>query len=170
MTTTARPGSSRTAPRVLAVSIAAVVVAVLLTAAVAALVSGTPAAAGALVGGGLAVSFFAVGSTVVSAATRLAPQTALVVALLTYTLQVALVALVFALLVSSGALEQTLSREWLAGGVVVATVAWTASQMIGTARIRLPAYDLVDEEPGSSVKHSEDVHGSVSGSSKAGAS
>jgi ATP synthase protein I len=166
MTTTTRTGSGRTAPRVLAVSTAVVVVAVLVLAGVAVVVTGAPAAAGALVGGGIAASFFTLGSSVVSAATRLAPQTALVVALLTYALQVALVALVFAALVSSGALEGTLSRGWLAGGVTVATVAWTAAQMIATARARVPAYDL----PGDAARaHSGSVHGPVSGSSKAGA-
>ncbi len=169
MTTT--PASSRTAPRVLAVSIAAVLVGALLTAGLAALVAGTSAAAGALVGGGIAVSFFAVGSSVVSAATRVAPQAALLVALLTYTLQVAVVALVFALLVSSGALEQALSREWLAVGVAAATGVWIATQMIATARARVPAYDLPTENAQTVAHtHSPDLHGPVSGSSKAGAS
>lgn len=166
MTTTARPGPSRPARGVLAVSIGCVVVAVLLTAGVAAIVADTAAWAGALVGGALALSFFAVGSAVVGAATRLAPQTALLVALLTYALQVAVVALVFAALVSSGALEETLSRGWLAGAVALATVAWTAGQLVGSARARVPAYDVPDA-PGAP---SRDLLGPVSGSSKAGPS
>lgn len=147
MPITSAPRREPRSPRVLLVSGSAVVVAVVLLVVVAALALGRPAALGALVGGTIAVSFFLVGSGVVAAAVRLAPQTVLLVALLTYALQVAVVALVFAELVASGALEETLSPAWLAGGVGVATAVWTAAQLLAVSRARIPAYDV--DLPGS---------------------
>ena len=49
-------------------------------------------------------------------ATRMAPAASMLVALMTYTLQVALVALVFVMLTSSGAVGTTLTAGWLAAG------------------------------------------------------
>jgi hypothetical protein len=149
MTTTARPAPGQhrgRTPRVLRVAGACVVVAVLLTAVVAGVASGRPGALGALVGGGIACAFFLFGSAAVNTSTRVAPEAAMLTALMTYTLQVALVALAFAALKGSGAVGTTLSSGWLAGGVVAATVAWVAGQMVGSARARVPAYDI--ELPG----------------------
>jgi ATP synthase protein I len=112
------------------------------------LVAGSTGALGALVGGSIALCFFMFGSLVVESATRMAPQTAIVVALMTYTLQVALVAAAFALLTSTGAVGTTLSGGWIAGGVIVATVTWTLAQLVASARARIPAYDI--DLPGSS--------------------
>ncbi|MCW2759842.1 MAG: putative synthase protein [Marmoricola sp.] len=141
MTTTART------PRVLLVAGACVVVAVLVAALLGGLSTGSAGALGALVGGSIACVFFLFGSFVVNAATRIAPQAAMVMALMTYTLQVALVALVFAVLADSGAIGTTLSSGWVAGGVIAATVAWVAGQLVASARARIPAYDI--DLPGS---------------------
>jgi ATP synthase protein I len=105
------------------------------------LVAGRPGALGAFTGGSIAFVFFVSGSLVVSAATRFAPQAAMLMALMTYALQVALVALVFAVLSSSGAVGTTLSAGWVAGGVVAATVAWTVGQLVASTKARIPAYD-----------------------------
>ena len=150
MLSTARPsrGSRERTPRVLLVAGASVVVAVALTVLIGGLVAGSPAADGALVGGAIALGFFLFGSTVVSAATRIAPQAAMLVALMTYALQVVLVALVFVLIAESGALGGTLAAAWLAGGLIVATLAWTAGQLVATLRSRIPAYDIELPTPG----------------------
>jgi ATP synthase protein I len=104
---------------------------------------------------------------VVESATRMAPQTAIVVALMTYTLQVALVAAVFALLTSSGALGATLSGGWVAGGVVVATVTWTSAQLVASAKARVPAYDI--DLPGTRPTPSQQSSGASPGPREVGA-
>ena len=150
MTTTARPaeGQPRGTSPVLFVAGLYVAGAVVVTTLLGALTTGSPGAFGALAGGSMALCFFLFGSTIVEMATRMAPQTAIFVALMTYTLQVALVALVFAVLTSSGAVGTTLSPGWLAGGVIAATLAWTVAQLVGSARARIPAYDIDLPEPG----------------------
>lgn len=137
-----RPGVGPAAPRVLAAAVSCVVVTVLLTAGAGALLDGRSAAAGGLVGGGMAAAFFLFGSATVAAATRLAPQVALVVAMSTYLLQVVAVLAVFAALTSAGLVGDTLAAGWLAAGVIAATVVWTVAQMVFTARARIPLYDL----------------------------
>jgi len=58
-----------------------------------ALLSGTPAAVGAALGAGIVLVFFGTGAVVVNAVAAVSPAASLLVALLTYTLEVALVAL-----------------------------------------------------------------------------
>ncbi len=150
MTTTARPQQGPPGGRSSRVLVAAggcVAVAVALATLLGSLLGGRPAALGALVGGAIALGFFLFGSSVVNAATRIAPQAALLIALMTYTLQVVLVAVVFYAVDSSGAVGGTISGSWLAGGVVVATVAWTVGQLVFSSRARIPVYDI--ELPGS---------------------
>lgn len=144
MTTTARPAMGqprRGTYQVLLVAGLSVVVVVALTTLVAALVSGSDGALGALVGGLMTFGFVVFGSFVVETATRVAPQTAMMMALLTYTLQVSLVALLFVVLTSSGLVGTSLSAGWLAVGVVGATVAWTLAQLLAASRARILAYD-----------------------------
>jgi ATP synthase protein I len=107
-----------------------------------ALTSGSAAAYGALAGTAIVVGVFALGSFVVNAVAGLMPAAALLVALLTYTLQVVLMAVVFWGLTDSGALDSTLDRGWLAGAVIAGTLAWLAAQVWWSTRLRLPAYDL----------------------------
>ena len=59
------------------------------------LLSGPSAAAGAAVGFGMVLVFFGTGAVVVSAVASVSPVASLMVAMLTYTLEVVLVALVF---------------------------------------------------------------------------
>ncbi len=149
MTTTATsaPGLPRARrPRVLLAAVSCVVVLVALIAGVAGATQGSAAAGGALVGGGIACAFFSFGSLVVNAAVRMAPQAALAVAMMTYTLQLVLVLVVFIALSESGAVGDTLSAGWISGGVIVAALAWTVGQMVASARARIPAYDI--ELPG----------------------
>jgi hypothetical protein len=87
-----------------------------------------PAVRAALVGGGLVLIFFAFGAIVVGVAARVAPMTAVLVALVTYTFQVVLVALVFAALTKADAFDEDLSAGWLAAGLIAGTFAWMADQ------------------------------------------
>ena len=70
------------------------------------------------------------------------PTAALLVALLTYTLQVVLMGLLFAVLAESGALDSALDAEWLGGTVIVGTLLWLTIQIVLTTRLRIPVYDL----------------------------
>jgi ATP synthase protein I len=170
MSTTARrpQGQPRgRTPRVLLAAGASVAVAVALATLLGGVLQGSDGALGALVGGSIALCFFLFGSLVVGAATRMAPQAALAVALTTYTLQVALLALVFVALGSSDAVGTTLSAGWLAGGVVAATVAWTVGQLVASSRARVPVYDI--DLPGPSGSSSQAGDQPSSRSTEAGA-
>lgn len=150
MTTTARPAEGQPRGRtsqVLLVAGLCVAGAVAVATLVASLTGDRSDALGALAGGSIAWCFLLFGSLVVEVAIRIAPQAAMLMALLTYTLQVLLVAVVFVVLTSSGTLDTALSRGWLAGGVVAATLAWTAAQLITTVKTRIPVYDIVLPEP-----------------------
>ena len=107
-----------------------------------ALVAGAPAAYGAAVGILIVVGVFGFGSFVVNTVAALMPTAALLVAMLTYTLQVVAMGLVFVALSRSGLLDAALDREWLAGTVIAGTLVWVVSQIVVTMRVRIPIYDL----------------------------
>lgn len=109
---------------------------------VGALVDGSPGALGALIGTALVVLVFAGGSFAVNEVARVLPAAALLIALLTYTLQVVAMALVFVALSGSGLLDQTLARGWLSGAVIAGTAGWLVLQITLATRQRIPAYDL----------------------------
>lgn len=108
-------------------------------------VGGRAAASGALAGALLVVLVFGLGAFAVNAVAGVMPEASLVVALLTYVLQVVLMGLVFWALSASGALGTTLDERWLAGTVVAGTVVWLAVQILATSRARIPVYELVVE-------------------------
>lgn len=145
--TTATPGY-RTIARgsaVLGASVSTVVVGVVLVA-VAALVSGTAAAAGAGTGSLTVCLFFLVGAATVGSVVRVAPGLSLLVALLTYTLQVVLLALVFRGLSRSGVLASGIDTAWLGWSVIGCTLVWITAQILHTLRVRQLVYDLPPED------------------------
>jgi ATP synthase protein I len=109
---------------------------------VAALLSGAPAALGAAIGTTMVVVFFAAGAVVLDTVATLAPAASLLVALLTYTLNVVLVAVFFVVMNRSGLLERDVDARWLAGGVIAATLVWLTAQVVATMRARIPVYEL----------------------------
>jgi ATP synthase protein I len=113
-----------------------------LTAVVAGLASGAPAAGGVVVGV-LVVALVCVGgSLLVNAVAGVLPAASLLVALLTYTLQVMVLLLVFVALERSDLLGEQLDREWLGGAAIGATLAWLVTQVVLTFRRRIPVFDL----------------------------
>ena len=88
--------------------------------------AGRPQALGAVLGAGLMTGFYVFGTVTVSLVTAYAPRASLLVALLTYTLQVGALALVLARVDGSGMLGEALDARWVGGAVVTATVAWVA--------------------------------------------
>ncbi len=90
-------------------------------------VAGRPQALGAVLGAGLMTAFYLFGTVTVSLVAAYAPRASLLVALLTYVLQVGALALVLAQVqaaTSTGSAEPTPDVAWTGGAVVVATVAW----------------------------------------------
>ena len=93
-------------------------------------VAGSAGAAGAAVGAAVTLAVFAFGAVSVDLATRIQPRSGLLVALVTYALQVVVLVLFFARLRQSTLLEDTLDPRWLAASVVVVTLTWTALQIV----------------------------------------
>ncbi len=146
MTTAEKPAGPSTRPvlvggEVRPALVVTVGVAVLLAVA-GALVVGAPAVAGVGVGTAMVVVFFGLGTLVVNAVAAVSPSASLLVALLTYTLEVVLVAVVFSALNASGALGTTVDATWAGMSVVVATVAWLLVHLVTATRSRQLLYDL----------------------------
>lgn len=138
---------TRTPPSAVArAALAAFVVEIALVA-VAAVVSGSPAAWGAAVGGVIAVGVFAFGAFAVDAVARLMPTASLMFAMLTYTLQVVLMALAFVAVNRSGLLDEELDRNWLGGAIILGALVWLAVQVRLATTARIPAFEPVPEPP-----------------------
>lgn len=122
----------------------------LLAALLGALVSGSAAAYGALAGTVLVVGVFGFGTFTVNAVAAVLPTASLLVAVLTYTLQVVAMGLAFVILAESGALDDTLDRTWLGGTVIAGTMVWLGVQIALSTSRRIPTYDLQLPGPGKS--------------------
>lgn len=110
---------------------------------------------GALVGALLALAVLAGGSLVVDLVASRMPTASLLVAVLTYTLEVVLLGLVFWRLETSGALDGSLSGTWLGVAVIAVTIGWLVGQIVLTARVRIPVYDLPAPAPSSAAPGGE---------------
>lgn len=97
---------------------------------------------GALVGALVVVVVASVGTILVNVVAGLLPSASLLVALLTYSLQLMLVVLAFAGLERSGWLGPTLDRQWVGGTAIVVMLAWLGIQLLLAVRERIPAFDL----------------------------
>ncbi len=150
MTTAPRAPRTGQRPGVAGRAVAAAALVTILVGAVlalvAALVDGAAAAAGAGVGLLIVLVFFGLGAVVLDIVAGIAPALSLLVALLTYTLQVVLVGLVFVGLSRSGLMGSTLDADWLGGTVIVGTLTWLAGQVVTTLRTRRLVYDLPPAE------------------------
>ncbi len=147
-------------PRVLLAGVLGALLTTVVTVALAALFADAAAVRSALLGGAMVLLFFAFGSVSVGIAARIAPGTAMLVALVTYTFQVVLVALVFAGLTKADAFESDLSAGWLAAGLIAGTFAWMAAQIITTLRTPIapwegPASDGAEGGPAAPVSTEE---------------
>ena len=120
------PGLGRALVVTLAIAVAATVLATL--------TSGRPQVVGALIGSALVAGFFLFGMVNTMLAAALAPRIALVVALLTYLLQVVVLALVLVGLHRSGATEHDVDPRWLGGTVIVGALAWSATLVADALR------------------------------------
>jgi ATP synthase protein I len=140
----ATPRRSSLAPGVRVVSRAAgvtVLAGALLTGA-AAIVHGAEPAAAAAVGAGLVALVVSFGTFSLHVVASAMPTASLLVALVTYATQLAIVLLVFLAITRGGAFSGDVARGWLAASMVVATLVWTTAHLVLTARERAPYFDL----------------------------
>ena len=144
MTTESKPGP-RTGVSPLLGAVASGAVAVLVLVVVAALTDGRPAVVGAGVGGVLTLAVFALGIAVVGFVARLMPSASMLVALMTYALQLLVLALVVAALERADVGAETLSRGWFAAGVIAVTLLWLVGQLVAATRQRIPAYETSED-------------------------
>ena len=102
------------------------------------LVAGRPQVLGAVLGAGLVTAFYLFGTVTVSLVAAYAPRASLLVALLTYVLQVGALALVLAEVQAavdeSPAAGSSLDVAWVGGAVVVATVVWLVLLVVRALR------------------------------------
>lgn len=129
--------------RGLAVTLVLGVVAVL----AAGLTTGSAGAAGAALGAGAVCVFFGFGAFVLALVSTVSPTASLLVALLTYTLQVVLVGVLFAALSRSGELGTSIDERWLAGSLIGGTLAWLGTQILAHTTGRQLLYDLPSDGP-----------------------
>lgn len=109
---------------------------------VAALVGGEGAVAGAAVGGFSLAVVMVFGTYVVHVASDAVPTLSLLVAIMTYALQLAMMTAFFLVLLRSGALGDEVNGGWLVVGVVAASLTWSTAQIWFSTRARIPLYDL----------------------------
>jgi len=86
------------------------------------------------------------GALVVMVVAELMPSASLMVALMTYTLQMVLLAVVLLSLRASGWAQENLTPAWLAIAVMAGALVWTLAQVLIATRVRIPVYDLVSAE------------------------
>lgn len=110
--------------------------------AVAGLVDDSAAVRGAATGAFATVAVMAFGAYVVHVVAKVMPSASLLLAIMTYLLQIVAMTAFLALATGSGALDDSLSGGWLVTGVVVAVLAWVATQIWFSTRARIPLYDL----------------------------
>lgn len=139
-----RIGASRTIGGILVRTVAVCALVGLLVAGIGWAVEGAAAAWSVLLGTALVTVVFSGGAAAVNVVSGLMPEAALMIALLTYFLQVLVVLVALAALTDSAVLEERLDRGWVAGSVIGATLIWMAGQVAVTVRARIPIFDLPD--------------------------
>lgn len=140
MTTESKPGTRNGLSPLIGATVSGLVAVIVLVVA-AATTADRAAVVGAVTGGVVTLSVFALGIAVVGLVARLMPAASLLVALMTYTLQLLALALVVTVLERSGLAGAELSRGWFAAAVVVVTLLWLAGQLVAATRQRIPVYD-----------------------------
>lgn len=143
MTTDTRQDARRAGVSIVARAALAALVCGLLVAATGAVASGGQAALAALIGTLAVVAVLFSGALIVTIVVDLMPTASLMVALMTYTLQMALLGLVLIPLGRSTWADEHLDAPWLAAAVIGGALVWTVCQVVLATRARIPVYDVV---------------------------
>jgi len=142
--TTAQTAETRTRP-----VLRAALVSSLLTGAVAVALSlalgGASGLVGSLVGVALVVGFFLVGHLVLTVLRSVSPALLLLVALLTYGLQVTILLAAYAVFRSHETWSDDVSSTALGLTAIGCTVAWTAGLVVAARRDRTPLFEVGGE-------------------------
>jgi ATP synthase protein I len=109
--------------------------------ALAALATDASSAVAVVLGAAASVLVFLGGAIAVETVAGILPRASLLVALVTFVAQGAAVLMVLAAVARSGLLDRA-GQQWLAGSVVVVTLAWAIANVVLTTRRRIPLYDL----------------------------
>lgn len=149
MTTATRILRPRSATGVLSRTMLAAVVLLVLTTVLGLVLDGSAGGLGALVGGGIVLAVFSFGTFMTNAVAEILPRLSLLVAMLTYVLQLLVVLVAMLALDRSSAVGDTLSRGWIAIGVVVLALGWTWLQLGLTLRLRQPLFHVPEAGAGS---------------------
>ncbi|WP_344303584.1 hypothetical protein [Nocardioides bigeumensis] len=147
MTTTTKQEPRLSGMRPLVVTMVAVDLAVLAVAGLAALLADGDAAVAALVGGLVTSVVIFTGTAMVNLVAGLVPSLSLLVALMTYTLQLVVMVAVFLALSRSSLGADATSRGWLGAAVITAAVTWLVGHLVTATRARIPIYDLPAQPP-----------------------
>ena len=90
----------------------------------------------------LVVAVIGFGVFVLNTVASIMPSATVLVALVTYSLQLVVLAAVVLTLARNGMMGDTFDRRWFGGGVAMATLAWMIAQIVAHLRARIPVYDL----------------------------
>ncbi len=123
----------------------AAVVSGTITILVAALVAGGSSAVGALVGTLLTCVTLALGLPVLAWVTRVLPAMSLLVAMMTYLMQVVFLGAAYLVLQRSAEARSAVDGTWLGIAVIVTTVVCLTVQVVGFMKGRHPYFDLEPE-------------------------
>lgn len=140
----AKPGMSSTANWLTTAAIPALG-AGLISAGIGASVAGAPGVYGATIGALLTVGFFTFGQVVLIALGAVEPVLLMLVALLTYTLQVLVLFAVYAAFSASDAWRSNVSTAALGLTAIICTLVWTTGLVLASRRTRTLLFDLDGE-------------------------
>lgn len=142
MTTALRTARPRSGTALVLGTAAAAVVFTAVLSGIGALVGGSSAGWGALLGAGVTTLVFAFGTLAVHVVSLLMPSASLLVALQTYLLQIVVLIVTWVALERASLFARQVDERWLAGGVIGATLAWMVSQVVLFARARIPVFEV----------------------------
>lgn len=138
---TVSPSSLSTSSRLLMQAALLACLAGLCLAVLGSLVDDRSAAYGALAGAAITTVVLFGGSVVVDLVAGLMPAASLLVALLTYALQLLLLGMGFLAVQESAELRAALDRAWIGFAVIAVTATWLTAQIVLDARRRIPVFE-----------------------------
>ncbi len=107
------------------------------------LLAGASGVLGAGIGVGVVAAFFTVGLVVIAWASRISPQTMMMVAIVTYMIKIALLAIFVVAFAGTSAFSTTA----FAASVAVSTLVWVGGEVRAFSRARIPYVDPTVTRP-----------------------
>lgn len=124
---------------------------------VAAIVSDSEAVTAAAAGSVSTLLVMGFGSYVVHVVARAVPSLSLLVALMTYVLQLVMMIAFFLVLSRSGEFSDAVRSPWLVAGVGVAVLGWVTTQVRLAGKVRTLAYELPAETSAATASRDEEA-------------